>query len=90
MATGKELDQDYLEAKKYLEQFELRDAAEERDYAAQWMGNSHGYQRALNDVLEQLKASNQALLQMSMDYQYLKKLVREKDKSFKTPVVGQA
>jgi len=48
----------YLDAKRYLDQFPVRTAEEERDYAAEWMGTARSYQAALNDALRQLETAN--------------------------------
>lgn len=89
MATYKTQEEFYAEAKRYLSTFKLRTAEEEREYAAQWMGNSKTYEQALNDALAQLEASNKEALELRTRLTALQDLVR-KDASFKPPQVGEA
>jgi hypothetical protein len=89
MPNGKDEDKNFQEAKRYMAQFPLRSAQEERDYAVDWMGSCRSYQQALDGALQQLEAANRQALELHVTIERLTQEIRAKDTSFK-PTVGQA
>lgn len=90
MATRKNSEEHYQDAKRYLAQFKLRTAEEERDYAAQWMGSSYDWKAAHDEALKQLEVSNKEALELRTRLMAVQAELAKKDGSFKPPPLGQA
>jgi hypothetical protein len=89
MPNAKDEDKNFQEAKRYLAQFPLRSAQEERDSAADWMGSCRSFQQSLDQALLQLEQANKEALEMRVTIEQLTQELRAKDTSFK-PTLGQA
>jgi len=80
----------YQDAKRYLAQYPLRTAEEERDYAAEWMASANAFQDVLNDALRRLQESHAEAAALRGENLALKKEIVAKDTSFKSPKMGIA
>lgn len=83
MADDKSANAWYLDAKRYLDQFPVRTAEEERDYAAEWMGTARSYQAALNDALRQLEGANKDIRALMEKLEVYRQQLAAKDQSWK-------